>query len=338
MTVGRGAAWTLAAWAGLALLGCGGGGEPAGGGGPAQEAGPSRPRVIPSAKVGRIVLITNGNSDWWSAVETGMKDGASKFSADVEMKRNLEGAGTEGQIRLLEEALGTSEVQAVAVSAVDADAPGIADTMMRLRDVGKVVITIDSDVAPSAIMSRRFYIGTDNARAGEVAGKAAATLRPQGGPVAVFVGTASAANARARLDGFFAGAGPKFTPGERPDLRGPARPQPGPVAPRDRHLQASRDRRDARPLFLQRAPGSPPRSPSSPSSARRRPSSPSTSTSRPSTSWRRGPSTSRSARIPTRSAIQAVKPPLRPDEGGPGDRRGHVPQGGQGEPSIPASG
>ena len=159
---------------------------------------------------GRIVLVTNGNSDWWSAVEKGMKDAGTQFSADVEMKRNGENGGTEGQIRLLEEALGASDVKGVAVSAVEADAPGITDAMRKLKDAGKFVITIDSDVAPSAAETRRFYIGTDNAKAGEIAGQAASALRPQGGTVAVFVGTASAANARARLDGFFVGAGPKF--------------------------------------------------------------------------------------------------------------------------------
>ena len=175
-------------------------------GGPSEES----PKGATAPGGGRIVLVTNGNSDWWSAVEKGMKDASAKFSADVEMKRNQEGAGTEGQIRLLEEALGASDVKGVAVSAVEADAPGIADAMRKLKDAGKFVITIDSDVAPGAVDARRFYIGTDNAKAGEIAGKAAETLRPQGGTVAVFVGTATAANARARLEGFFVGAGPKF--------------------------------------------------------------------------------------------------------------------------------
>jgi len=192
--------WALAAVVGLMAGGCGG---------PTADetAKPSSPA---KSSGGRIVLVTNGNSDWWSAVEQGMKDAGTEFKADVEMKRNGENAGTEGQIRLLEEALSASDIKGVAVSAVEADAPGIADALRKLKDAGKFVITIDSDIAPSAAETRRFYIGTDNAKAGEIAGKAAATLRPQGGTVAVFVGTASAANARARLEGFYNGAGPKF--------------------------------------------------------------------------------------------------------------------------------
>ena len=33
------------------------------------------------------MFITNGTSDWWNAVEKGMRDGAAEFGADVEMRR-----------------------------------------------------------------------------------------------------------------------------------------------------------------------------------------------------------------------------------------------------------
>ena len=191
--------WPLAALAVLIAAGCGG-----------PEADPTKSEgpTTKGSGAGRIVFVTNGNSDWWSAVEKGMKDGASKFSADVEMKRN--DGQVEGQIRLLEEALSTSDVKGVAVSVLEAEAPGIADALRKLKEAGKFVITIDSDISTGAADTRLFYIGTNNTKAGEVAGKAAATLRPRGGTVAVFVGTASAANARDRLEGFYAGAGPKF--------------------------------------------------------------------------------------------------------------------------------
>ncbi len=197
--------WALAAWAGLWLVGCGKTSDE-----PVRIDG--QPTTASTANKGganpRIVIVTNGNSDWWSAVEKGMRDGGTKFGADVEMKRN-EGS-TEGQIRLLEEALSTSDVKGVAISVVEADAPGIADAIRKIKEAGKAIITIDSDIAPSSADARRAYIGTNNGRAGEIAGKAAAALRPQGGKVAAYVGTAAAANARERIDGFFAGAGAKF--------------------------------------------------------------------------------------------------------------------------------
>lgn len=189
----------LAAWAGLIAAGCSKTGD---------DAGPSSGRSAGGDARPRLLLITNGNSDWWSAVEKGMKDGGEKFAANAEMKRN--DGSVSGQIRLLEEALSSSDVRGVAVSVLEPEASGILKAMRKLKDSGKKVITIDSDVATASAEVRSAYIGTNNAKAGESAGKAAAALRPQGGKVAAFVGTASAANARDRLEGFYAGAGPKF--------------------------------------------------------------------------------------------------------------------------------
>ncbi len=153
----------------------------------------------------RLVFITNGNSDWWNAVEKGMTDSAAKFGAQVEMRRN-EG-DTAGQIRLLEDVLSLPDVKGVAISVMQQDSPGIADKMKDLMKDGKVVIAIDSDGQPD---TRRAYVGTINREAGEFAGRAAKQLRPQGGKVVAFVGNSSAANAEDRRAGFFAGAGDKF--------------------------------------------------------------------------------------------------------------------------------
>jgi ribose transport system substrate-binding protein len=139
-----------------------------------------------------------------------MKDGGARFGAQVELRRNKQGS-PEGQIQLLEHALSLDDVKGVAISVLEAEAPGIADKMRELQKAGKVVIAVDSDGQPEA---RRAYIGTNNFSAGEVAGKAAAQLRPKGGKVAVFVGTMSAANARDRRDGFYKGAGPAFVKAE----------------------------------------------------------------------------------------------------------------------------
>jgi ribose transport system substrate-binding protein len=196
----------LVATALLFVSGCGGGGSgttaPPGGdtSSGARAAGSNAAGSGP-----RLMFITNGNSDWWNAVEKGMIDGGKEFGAQVELRRN-EGQ-PEGQIRLLEDALSLPDVKGVAVSVLESQSPGIADKMRDLQKAGKVVLAIDSDGQPDA---RRAYIGTNNRKAGEVAGKVAATLRPKGGKVAVFVGVAAAANAIERREGFFAGAGPAF--------------------------------------------------------------------------------------------------------------------------------
>ena len=154
-------------------------------------------------------FVTNTYSDFWAAAEKGMKDGAAEFGARVEMRKNLKGE-TQRQIEFLEEALNQRDVQGVAVSVVDSKAVGVADVLKRLNDAGKIVITIDSDIAQDSANLRRAYIGTQNHEAGMAAGRAAAAIRPNGGEVAVFVGIPSAANAIERRDGFFEGAGAAF--------------------------------------------------------------------------------------------------------------------------------
>lgn len=192
------------AWAALAVLGgfasgCGGGGDGSGGGSTA-PAGPGGPK---------LVFISNSNSDWWTAVETGMKEGAREFGASASLRRN--DGQVQGQVDKLREVLSMPDVQGVAVSVVEADAPGVIDAMNELQRAGKVVIVIDSDVSPEFADSRSAYIGTNNVEAGKVAGRALSLLRPEGGKTALFVGAASAANARAREEGLFEAAGDAFT-------------------------------------------------------------------------------------------------------------------------------
>ncbi len=183
----RGVVLFAALLAVASIAGCGGGGS---GGGP------------------KILFVTNSNADWWNAVEKGMLDAGKQLNITVEMRRN-EGS-TQGQVERLREALSLPGVEGVAVSVIEADAPGVIDAMRELQKAGKIVITIDSDVAPNKQDVRRGYIGTNNVKAGEAAGRAALALRPEGGKVITFVGTSAAANAKERKQGFFLGAGKGF--------------------------------------------------------------------------------------------------------------------------------
>jgi ribose transport system substrate-binding protein len=183
----------------LTSAGCGDGGPGASGDSPSSN------KASTGGPGPRLMFITNGTSDWWNAVEKGMNDAAQEFGAQVEMRRpDSEPAQ---QIQRIEDVMSLPDVQGVAISVLEADSPGIADKMRELQKAGKIVIAIDSDGQKDA---RRAYIGTINRKAGEVAGKVAKALRPQGGKTAVFVGTAAAANARERREGFFTGAGGSF--------------------------------------------------------------------------------------------------------------------------------
>jgi ribose transport system substrate-binding protein len=182
---------------GLLLAGCSGGGTDAPGS-----------AVSATASGPRFIFITNSNSDWWTAVEKGMSDAAKEAGCQVELRRN--DGTTQGQVTKLEECLSLEGVKGVAISALEGDTPGIIDAMKELREAGIEVIAIDSDVSPEFEDARRAYIGTNNREAGKIAGQAAAMVRPEGGKTAIFVGTAGAANARERSEGFFEGAGEKF--------------------------------------------------------------------------------------------------------------------------------
>ncbi len=194
-------------WRALAALiltvagGCGGDAAPPAPG-PTTKAGGSS---TPAPGKPRLMFITNSSSDWWNAVETGMNDAARETGAAVEMRR-IDGEASQ-QIMRLEDVLGLSDVQGVAISVLEQDTPGIADKMRELQKAGKIVIAVDSDGQKDA---RSAYVGTLNRDAGALAGRVARSLRPQGGKTVVFVGTKSAANAIARREGFFEAAGKEF--------------------------------------------------------------------------------------------------------------------------------
>jgi ribose transport system substrate-binding protein len=175
---------------------------------PSPSPGTSPGTQTAGGKAPKLLFVTNSNSDWWNAVEKGMTDGGKDFECAPEMRRN--NGEIQGQVEKLREALARPDIAGVAVSVLEADAEGILDAMRALKKAGKIVIAIDSDVVPTAADARDGYIGTNNIKAGEAAGRAAAVLRPEGGKVVAFVGTSSAANARERSDGFFHGAGTKF--------------------------------------------------------------------------------------------------------------------------------
>ena len=93
----------------------------------------------------KILFITNGNSDWWSAVEKGMKDGAEKFGAQAEMRRN--NGQREGQIRLLEDALSRSDVAGAVALFAGASREAYQDQLTALAGAGALP-RIAADLGP----------------------------------------------------------------------------------------------------------------------------------------------------------------------------------------------
>lgn len=156
----------------------------------------------------RLVLLTNGASPFWEACRAGMDDAAKEFGVNAVMEVNN---GTpEGQLEKLRQLGNSSDVKAVAVSAIDGKNVAIADELKKLRKKGVHVITIDSDFDASLHDAREAYLGTDNVAAGRVLGKSMAGMLPDGGEYVTFVGLAGAQNAKERHQGIEEGAGEKF--------------------------------------------------------------------------------------------------------------------------------
>lgn len=174
-----------------------GGGNAAPAGGPASAgAPPARTRKVHKAPEGappRLAFVTNNASEFWKIAEKGLEKARKEQNIQIDIKLPTTGK-VEEQKKIIED-LVSQGYSGIAVSVISP-----ADMV---RDLNKAaeklnVITHDSDADAS---NRLVYIGTNNTEAGRALGKELRRMLPEGGKVAAFVGTLSAANARQRLDG-----------------------------------------------------------------------------------------------------------------------------------------
>ncbi|WP_437944236.1 sugar-binding protein [Sorangium sp. So ce281] len=187
-TMSWGKGWAAVAPFLLALLAMTGCNEKSEGTGAAPaEGGGAKPKIV------KLAFVTNNASEFWKIAQAGVRkyEQESKVQVDVKMPSN---GTTEEQNQILEN-LSSQGYDAIAVSAI---AP--ADQVPVLNKVAEKskLITFDSD-APAS--SRLLYIGTNNHEAGKALGAHIVKLLPEGGKMAVFVGTLSADNAKQRLQG-----------------------------------------------------------------------------------------------------------------------------------------
>lgn len=144
----------------------------------------------------KFAFVTNNASEFWKIAAAGVHAYEKEAGVTVTILQPPNGK-VEEQNQMLEN-LVSQGYAGVALSAI---AP--ADQVAEIDAAAKKtkVITFDSD-APAS--QRLVYIGTDNFKAGQVLGEQIVKLMPEGGKVAVFVGTLSADNAKQRLDGVVA--------------------------------------------------------------------------------------------------------------------------------------
>lgn len=152
------------------------------------DAGPG-----PGASGAKFAFVTNNASEFWKIAAAGVHAYEKEAGVKVDILQPPNGK-VEEQNQMIEN-LVSQGYDGIALSAI---AP--ADQTAAINKAAKKtkVITFDSDADKS---DRLVYIGTDNFKAGQTLGAEIVKLLPQGGKIAVFVGTLSADNAKQRLDG-----------------------------------------------------------------------------------------------------------------------------------------
>jgi ribose transport system substrate-binding protein len=147
----------------------------------------------PAADVIKLGFVTNNPSQFWKLAEAGLKKYEQETKVRVDLKMPPNGT-PEDQNQILQN-LASQGYDAIAVSVI---APN--DQLRVLDEVAAKtnLITFDSDADQS---KRLLYIGTNNFEAGKALGERITRLLPNGGKLAVFVGTLAADNAAQRLKG-----------------------------------------------------------------------------------------------------------------------------------------
>lgn len=146
-------------------------------------------------KTVRIGIITNAVAPFWKPREVGMNRAAERLGCEAHWY-GPQGGDSMVQRQLIENAI-AQRVDGISVSPTDPKA--IQSVLRKAIDKGILVITMDSDFPESG---RLVYIGTNNIRAGEEAGRAAMKALPKGSKIIAFVGYMTSPNAQERLEGF----------------------------------------------------------------------------------------------------------------------------------------
>src|SRR3954463_8917809 len=141
----------------------------------------------------KLAFVTNNASDFWSIAAAGVHKYEKEAGIQVDIKMPPNGTVSE-QNQILENLI-TQGYNGIAISP---KAPKDQIAELNKAAAKTILICHDSD-APGS--NRKLYIGTLNFEAGKTLGNEIVKLLPNGGKMAVFVGTLSADNAAERLRG-----------------------------------------------------------------------------------------------------------------------------------------
>jgi ribose transport system substrate-binding protein len=147
-----------------------------------------------NAKV-RVGVVTNCVADFWRICEAGANKAAQEHNADLQFRQPEKAFDASVQMPIVE-AWAKQGLDGIAVSVIDPQ--GQTEDLTRIAKQVPL-ITMDNDADKTG---RRCYIGIDNYEAGKAAGRLVKkSLPPEGGTVAIFIGSTKSANGKARTQG-----------------------------------------------------------------------------------------------------------------------------------------
>ncbi len=144
----------------------------------------------------KIGIVTNCTADFWSICEAGAKKAADKHNVDLQFRQPEKAFDASVQTPIVE-AWVKQGLDGIAVSVIDPE--GQREDLTRFAK--KVPLIAVDNNAPGT--GCKCYIGIDNYEAGKAVGRIVKSknVLPNGGTVAVFIGSTKSANGKARVQG-----------------------------------------------------------------------------------------------------------------------------------------
>lgn len=157
-----------------------------------EQAGPAKGSAAAGATT--VAFVSNNPFEFWAIARKGTEKAADELQINVEFRMPPQGTGTE-QRQIVEDLL-VQGVKGIAISPVDP-----TNQVEFFDEVAEQVplITQDSDLPQGS--KRLCFLGTDNYEAGKAAGRLVKEVLPDGGRVAIYVGSIDAQNAIDRRQG-----------------------------------------------------------------------------------------------------------------------------------------
>lgn len=141
----------------------------------------------------KVAVVTNCTAEFWSIAEAGANKAGQDFGVDVIFRQPKAGTVVD-QMDIVNDMvrLGVSGLAVSVVNPVE-QTPAMRGVAARAH-----LITMDNDAKDS---NRKCYVGVDNYEAGKAVGRMVKKALPDGGTVALFIGTTASANAVGRIGG-----------------------------------------------------------------------------------------------------------------------------------------